>query len=337
MIEVAHLEKHYRVDGRSVRALDDINLSIAEGEVFGIIGRSGAGKSTLIRCLNLLERPDTGRVALDGVDLTTLDARALQHARRRIGMVFQHFNLLTSRTVAGNIRFPLELAGELDKAAMDARVNELIELVGLSGFGDSYPSQLSGGQKQRVGIARALASHPAVLLCDEATSALDPETTDAILALLLDINRRLKLTIVLITHEMRVIRNLCDRVAVIEGGRIVESGTVIDVFLHPRHDATRKLLAETGFYQEASQQAWRAHVAGPLLKLTFVGPATLTPVLDEVSREHRVNFNLVNGTLADIKGTPFGQLLVGVVKSDIPLADLQTVFHEKGVDCEVLP
>ncbi len=335
MIEVANLEKHYQADGRRVKALDAVSLSIAEGDIFGIIGRSGAGKSTLIRCLNLLERPEQGQVLLNGVDLTLLDSRDLQHTRRRIGMVFQHFNLLSSRSVAGNIRFPLELAGELDNAAMDARVTELLELVGLTAQRDSFPGQLSGGQKQRVGIARALANHPEVLLCDEATSALDPETTDAILALLADINRRLKLTIVLITHEMRVIRTLCDRVAVIEGGRIVESGEVIEVFLHPQHEVTRKLLAETGFYQEASQQAWRQHVQGPLLKLTFVGAPTLNPVLDEVSREHSVRFNLVNGTLADIKGTPFGQLLVSVVSSGLSLERLQQVFVDKGVHCEV--
>ena len=249
MIAIENLYKHYRVDGREVLALDDVSLKVAKGEVFGIIGRSGAGKSTLVRCLNLLERPDRGAVRLGDTELTALDSRQLQLRRQRIGMVFQHFNLLKSRTVAANVRFPLELAGGVSAAQMDARVEELLALVGLAGHRDKYPAQLSGGQKQRVGIARALANHPELLLCDEATSALDPETTDSILTLLADINRQLGLTIVLITHEMRVIRQLCDQVAVLDHGRVVEQGPVLEVFLHPRHEVTRGLLAETGLYQ----------------------------------------------------------------------------------------
>lgn len=336
VIEVSNLEKHYRVDGRDIIALSGINLSIAEGEVFGIIGRSGAGKSTLIRCLNLLEVPSKGHVKLDGVDITQLPESELQLKRQRIGMVFQHFNLLSSRTVAGNVRFPLELAGRLSKQEMDARVAELLELVGLADHAAKYPAQLSGGQKQRVGIARSLANHPTLLLCDEATSALDPETTDAILTLLADINRKLKLTIVLITHEMRVIRDLCDRVAVIDKGEIVEHGPVVEVFLHPEHEVTRGLLAETGLYQEASRQPWRKLVNLPVFKLTFVGETTLTPVLDDIAREHAIRFNLINGTLSDIKGTPFGQLVVGIVESGLPLEQLPETFARRGVRCEVL-
>ncbi|KMN82259.1 D-methionine transport system ATP-binding protein [Chromobacterium alkanivorans] len=336
MIEIENLYKHYRVDGRDVPALDNVSLRVAKGEVFGIIGRSGAGKSTLVRCLNLLERPDRGAVRLGDTDLTALDGRQLQLRRQRIGMVFQHFNLLKSRTVAANVRFPLELAGGVSAADMDARVEELLALVGLSGHRDKYPAQLSGGQKQRVGIARALANHPELLLCDEATSALDPETTDAILALLADINRQLGLTIVLITHEMRVIRQLCDQVAVLDHGRVVEQGPVLDVFLHPQHEVTRGLLAETGLYQEEARQTWQQRVGAPLIKLTFVGDPTLQPVLDVVGKEAGARFNLVSGTLSEIKGTPFGQLVAGVIESEAPLESLPELFARQGVRCEVL-
>lgn len=336
MIDVEALHKHYQVDGRPLPALHDINLSIAKGEIFGIIGRSGAGKSTLIRCLNLLERPSSGQVRIDGQDITRLDGKALQQRRQRIGMVFQHFNLLKSRTVAGNVRFPLELAGHDEAAGIDARVSELLELVGLSEQRNSYPAQLSGGQKQRVGIARALANRPDVLLSDEATSALDPETTDSILALLADINRQLGLTIVLITHDMRVIRQLCDRVAVLNQGRIVEQGRVLDVFLHPQHEVTRSLLAETGLYQEQTRQSWQQRVGVPLIKLTFVGQPALQPVLDKVGREFGLRVNLVNGTLSEIKGTPFGQLVAGVIASTTPLSHLPDIFAREGVQCEVL-
>ncbi|SCK26663.1 methionine ABC transporter ATP-binding protein [Vogesella sp. LIG4] len=336
MIEVTNLSKHYQHGGRQLAALSAVSLSIRHGEVFGIIGRSGAGKSTLIRCLNLLERPDSGSVRLGGEELTALDEPALQRRRQRIGMVFQHFNLLRSRTVAANVRFPLELAGGMNAAQMAVRVDELLALVGLQAHGDKYPQQLSGGQKQRVGIARALANQPEVLLCDEATSALDPETTDAILALLADINRQLGLTIVMITHDMRVIRQLCDSVAVLDHGRVVESGQVLEVFLHPRHEVTRSLLAETGLAQAGVHEAWRARIGLPLIRLTFVGQPALQPVLDKVGREAGLRINLLSGTLAEIKHTPFGQLLAGVVASDIDLLALPAVFAREGVECEVL-
>lgn len=336
MIEVRNLSKHFSHEGRRIAALDDVSLQVAAGEIYGIIGRSGAGKSTLIRCLNLLERPDSGTVTLGEQELTALPEAALQQRRQRIGMVFQHFNLLRSRTVAGNVRFPLELAGELSPVQMDARVDELLQLVGLSEHKDKRPSQLSGGQKQRVGIARALANHPDLLLCDEATSALDPETTDSILALLADINRQLKLTIVLITHDMRVIRQLCDHVSVMDHGKVVEKGSVLDVFLQPQHAVTRSLLAETGFGQGERVDAWRERIGVPLLKLTFVGEPTLSPVLDKVGRETGLRVNLLSGTLSEIRDTPCGQLLVGVVASDVELPALPEIFAREGVRCEVL-
>src|SRR6202161_3434861 len=230
-----------RARAAEVVALRDVNLEVPEGAIVGVIGKSGAGKSTLIRLVNGLERPTGGRVVVDGTDITALDERGLRQARRSIGMIFQHFNLLSSRTAFENIALPLEIAG-LDKAAIAKRVEPLLAMVGLSDKRDRYPAELSGGQKQRVGIARALATKPRVLLSDEATSALDPETTDQILALLKTINAELKLTILFITHEMMVVKKLADRVAVLEGGRVVEQGTTYEIFARPRHETTQRFV-----------------------------------------------------------------------------------------------
>lgn len=234
MIQFQRLHKSYTVDGRQIVALHPLDLRIGPGEVFGIIGHSGAGKSTLIRLINRLEEPTGGRLLIGDEDVTALNSTGLRALRRRVGMIFQHFNLLSSRTVAGNVAFPLELAGT-PRAEIDARVAELLARVGLEQHATKYPAQLSGGQKQRVGIARALATRPQILLCDEATSALDPQTTASVLQLLAQINRELGLTIVLITHEMEVIRRVCDRVAVLDAGKLVETGPVTEVFLHPQH------------------------------------------------------------------------------------------------------
>ena len=242
-IRLRNLTRRFVGRGAATLALDSVSLDVAPGEVFGIVGRSGAGKSTLIRCVNLLERPDSGEVEVWGRDLLALDEAGLRDARRGIGMVFQHFNLLSSRTVAGNVAFPLEVAG-LGRAEREARVREVLPLVGLDGKRDAFPAQLSGGQKQRVGIARALASRPRILLCDEATSALDPETTAEILDLVRALRDRLDLTVLLITHEMAVVKVICDQVAVMQAGRIAEQGRVFDVFTRPRHDTTRRFVAE---------------------------------------------------------------------------------------------
>ncbi|MBP8278620.1 MAG: ATP-binding cassette domain-containing protein, partial [Propionivibrio sp.] len=264
MIDIEHVSKHYIVDRTAVPAISDINLRIEQGEIFGIIGASGAGKSTLIRTLNLLERPDSGRILVDGSDITALSKVELQSYRRKAGMVFQHFNLIGAKTVADNIRFPLKLTGEYTESEMDARVSELLDLVELGEHRDKYPAQLSGGQKQRVGIARALANHPKLLLCDEATSALDPQTTQSILRLLRSINQRFGLTIVLITHEMDVIRAICDRVAVLDKGVVVEHGQVADVLLHPQHPVTRAMVRESSHHEESADLATTLGLAGPL-------------------------------------------------------------------------
>lgn len=244
MISISGLNKRYRTAHGPVDALCDIELTVDSGDIFGIIGLSGAGKSTLIRCLNRLEEPDSGSIVVAGRELIGLDRGALREARKKIGMIFQHFNLLDSRTVFDNVAFPLELAG-FPKREIGPRVDEILELVGLHGRKQSYPSQLSGGQKQRVGIARALANRPDLLLCDEATSALDPQTTASILDLLADVNRKLGVTIVLITHEMQVIRQICNKVAVLDQGRIVESGSVEQVFNAPRSSTMQLFLTHS--------------------------------------------------------------------------------------------
>ena len=241
MIELEKVTKVYGQGDKRVVALAEVSLQIQKGEIFGIIGLSGAGKSTLIRCINKLEEPQAGKIYIAGQEITKLRGKELRAARRRIGMIFQHFNLLSSRTVYRNIAFPLEVAG-VNPKEREERVNSLIELVGLTDKINSYPAELSGGQKQRVGIARALANNPEVLLCDEATSALDPETTKSILRLLQDVNRRFGLTIILITHQMEVIKEICDTVAVIDEGRIVEQGPVVELFARPRSMAARRFM-----------------------------------------------------------------------------------------------
>lgn len=242
MIELQHIDKVYHTATGDLHALKDINLSIGEGEIFGIIGLSGAGKSTLVRCINRLEEPTSGKVVVNGEEITAMNEEQLRKARQNIGMIFQHFNLLSSRTVYDNIAFPLEIQG-MDKAAIKKKVEPLLDLVGLKDRADHYPSQLSGGQKQRVGIARALASNPKVLLSDEATSALDPQTTESILTLLRDINKRLHITIVMITHQMNVVKEVCDKVAVIENGEIIEQGAMVDLFTNPQKRTTKEFVA----------------------------------------------------------------------------------------------
>ncbi|MFZ6721302.1 methionine ABC transporter ATP-binding protein [Undibacterium sp. Ji49W] len=312
MLRIEQLGKYYKANGHAVRALHNINLDIQKGQIFGIIGRSGAGKSSLLRTLNLLERPSSGKVWIEGEDITAFDRQRLHGLRQRIGMVFQHFNLLHAKTVTENIAFPLKLTGEYTSDTIQARVEELLELVGLKDQGRKYPAQLSGGQKQRVGIARALANYPQLLLCDEATSALDPETTQAILRLLLDINQKLGLTIVLITHEMQVIRTICDEVAVIDAGEIVETGAVVDVFLHPQHAVTQSLVAENQaldlsvLERKDQDQDLDRH----LLRLSYVGSSTHEPIITRIAVQTGVDIAILQGVIGRIKNTPYGQLLV---------------------------
>ena len=297
-----------------VHALDDVTLHVEKGEIFGVIGRSGSGKSTLVRMTNLLEWPTRGSITVDGVELLRLDPRALREQRRRIGMIFQHFNLLSSRTVLENVALPLELTG-MARVRVRERVLPLLDLVGLADKQNSYPAQLSGGQKQRVGIARALANQPAVLLCDEPTSALDPETTQQILRLLSEINGKLGLTIVLITHEMAVIKDICHRVAVLERGRVVEQGEVFDVFIQPQHETTRSFVAAVtgGDLPEALAarlSADRPSDGSTVLRIVFRGALATDPVISQLSRRFSLDLNLLYGRIDYIRGAPFGVVIV---------------------------
>ena len=306
-----------RDNSAQVVALDGIDLQVPEGSIVGIIGRSGAGKSTLIRLINGLERPTSGQVLVTGTDVAALDERGLRQARRSIGMIFQHFNLLSSRTAFQNIALPLEIAG-VAKAEIAGIVEPLLAMVGLSDKRDRYPAELSGGQKQRVGIARALATKPKVLLSDEATSALDPETTDQILSLLKTINAELKLTIVFITHEMSVVKKLADLVAVLDHGRIVEQGTTYEVFANPRHETTKKFV---GSIAGGSAPAWLLaklrsdHRAGDgaVLHVTFAGRGADQPVLSRLARNLGIDVNILHGQVETIAGHPFGSLFISVV------------------------
>jgi D-methionine transport system ATP-binding protein len=307
-ISLGEVSKRFAAGGTV--ALDRVSLEVRAGEVFGIVGRSGAGKSTLIRTVNLLERPDDGRVTVLGQDMLALDDAGLRAARRATGMVFQHFNLHVRRTVAENIAFPLEVAG-LSAAERRDRVAELLPLVGLEAKRDAFPAQLSGGQKQRVGIARALASRPRILLCDEATSALDPETTRDILALIRSLRDRLDLTVLLITHEMSVVKAICDRVAVMEAGRVIEQGRVFEVFTRPAQPTTRSFVAEViGHGAPASTLARlpapRAGEARRVAQVIFTGPHATRAVVSEASRDFGVDINIVSGRVDEIAGEPFG-------------------------------
>jgi D-methionine transport system ATP-binding protein len=335
VIRIEHLHKNYQAGKRDIVALQDINLEIAQGEIFGIIGRSGAGKSTLIRTLNLLERPDSGRVLIDGEDITGLGHDSLLELRQHIGMVFQHFNLLNAKTVAQNIDWPLKITGRYSREQRNRRVDELLQLVGLEAHRDQYPSQLSGGQKQRVGIARALANSPRLLLCDEATSSLDPETTQSILRLLLEINRKLGLTIVLITHEMQVIRNICDRVAVLDAGIVVERGTVVDTFLRPRHAVTRALLSESLAFDETLAPYTR-RADGKLVRLTYAGELAAQPILSQLTAATTALATIVQGTVSRIKDTPYGQLLVEFSGDEKAVSQVLERLNTSGIDHEVL-
>ncbi len=318
MIDLRGITQIYQGPQGPVEALRGIDLHITPGEVFGIIGKSGAGKSSLVRVINLLNRPSKGQVIVDGRDLTQLSEAQLREARRDIGMVFQHFNLLSSRTVFDNAALPLELAG-MGKAAIRERVNPLLELVGLAHLADRYPAQISGGQKQRVGIARALASRPKVLLSDEATSALDPETTRSILDLLRQVNRELGLTVVLITHQMQVIKQVADRVAVIEAGRIVEQGRVLDVFTRPQQAITKSLIDEIlpqelpasvlGHVRKLAGQLGAGRT-GQLLRLSYAGDSAYQPILSQLIREFGVDMSILHGQVDEIQDETFGSLAV---------------------------
>ena len=320
MIVFDQVEKSYQVGGRAIPALHPTSMTIDTGEVFGIVGHSGAGKSTLVRLINRLEPSSGGRILIDDEDINRYTPADLRAFRRKVGMIFQHFNLLSSKTVADNIAFPMKLAGIYSKKEISERVEELLARVSLSDHANKYPTQLSGGQKQRVGIARALACRPTILLCDEATSALDPQTTQSVLKLLADINKELGLTIVLITHEMDVVRRVCDRVAVMDAGEVVEMGPVSEVFLHPQHPTTRDFVFESENVDRDELQEDLQKAKGRILRLTFKGESTYKPLLGSVARESGVDFSILSGRIDHIKDTPYGQLTLSLVGGDLNIA-----------------
>ena len=302
LIQIRDLSKIYSTPEGEVVALDHVDLNVHKGEIYGVIGMSGAGKSTLIRCINRLDTPNSGSILYHGQDILTMSKADLLKLRRKVSMIFQQFNLLMQRTVGENVRYPLEIAGVARRKA-DARVIELLKIVGLEDRVNAYPAQLSGGQRQRVAIARALASDPEVLLSDEATSALDPMTTQAILSLLQDINRRLGITVILITHEMAVIRQICDRVTILDGGRIAEEGTVDEVFMHTKSEAGRRLFG-------AAPQDPQDEPTGPALRLVFDGSSVDRPVIATLVKEHGIMVNILSADMKQIGGKTYGQMLI---------------------------
>lgn len=343
MIKLDHITQTYKTpEGREFKALDDVSIEIRPGEIFGIIGRSGAGKSTLVRCINLLNRPSEGTVTVDGKNLTELSEDELRESRRSIGMIFQHFNLLSSRTVYDNVALPLELIGT-PKDAIREKVEPLLKLVGLTEHAHKYPSQLSGGQKQRVGIARALTNDPKVLLSDEATSALDPETTVATLALLKRINKELGLTIVMITHEMQVVKQICERVVVMNYGKIVEQGNVVDIFMSPQHETTKALIGNVmardmpASILDRFRKARESHSnsdAVYLLRLAFSGSEVTRPVISECSRRYNIDFNILRGTVDDVQGQTLGSLTVLIEAESTVFIEAVNFLRENGVVVE---
>jgi D-methionine transport system ATP-binding protein len=328
MIRIANLSKIYKKGRNKVVALENINLTIDKGDIFGIIGLSGAGKSSLIRCINRIEEPTEGDIWINGINIVTLKSKALRNARKKMGMIFQNFNLLTSKTVFENIAFPLRLVKTPDKVIKE-KVNSLLELVELSDKANSYPSQLSGGQKQRVGIARALANNPDVLLCDEATSALDPKTTQQILMLLKNINHTMGLTIVVITHEMEVIKEICNRVAILERGHIVEQGNTIDIFSKPGNDITKHFVDQV-------QSLPAKLLKGKILNLSFTGGSASRPIISYLTKKFDVEVNIVSGKIEFIQEQPIGKLTVELAVDNHKLLDIISYFEENHVKVEVL-
>ena len=341
MIQLEHISKSFVTASGTVHAVQDVNLQIGEGEIFGIIGFSGAGKSTLVRCINLRERPTEGRVIVDGEDLTAMDLKKLREVRKKIGMIFQHFNLMRSRTVFQNIAFPLKKSG-LSKAEKEKKIESLLELVGLSDKKDAYPSQLSGGQKQRVAIARALANDPKVLLCDEATSALDPQTTQSILKLLKQVNETLGITIVLITHEMAVVKDICDRVAIMEQGRVVEEGDTVSVFSHPKEAMTKDFIdtaSNLGKIHDLIAEGHSLTEIQPgeqMVLLTYSGSNAGQPLISALAEKFSVSANIIYGNIDYLKGKPLGKLVVTLSGEKEAMDQAIDYIRSLGVEMEVM-
>ena len=339
MIELKDITKIFHTPKGDIEACVNVNLTIQDGEIFGVIGYSGAGKSTLVRIINQLETQSSGEVFIDGEDISKLSPAMLRQKRMKIGMIFQHFNLLWSRTIQENIELPLEIAG-IDKVTRRQKAKELLELVGLQGREHAYPSELSGGQKQRVGIARALANDPSILLCDEATSALDPDTTEQILDLLKKINQQLGITIVMITHQMEVVQKICHRIAVMSSGRVVEEGHVKDIFEHPHHEITKRFVRDLSSQidnEETNDMLKTIYPNGMLLRLTFDEDISRDPIVSRVMKTSKADISIVSGNLTNTIDSSFGVLIVNVFNGE--QADYQqviNVFEDYRVIVEVI-
>ncbi len=340
MIKIQNLSKSYKVGKQTFEAVADINLDIKQGEIFGVIGQSGAGKSTLIKCVNLLSPPSSGDVIIAGQSTANLTEKQLRPLRQNMGKIFQHFNLLRSRTAAENIALPLEIIGT-PKNAIRLKVAELLSLVNLSEHKDKYPSQLSGGQKQRVAIARALASEPKIILSDEATSALDPSSTEDILNLLKNINQKLGITIFLITHEMDVVKSICHNVAVMHDGRVVEQGSVVNLFTEPKHETTKQLVKKTAMLEvphhiKSMLQKYAQPGASRILRLAYKGEKASQPIISYLIQQYRVIINILQGYIETIQNQPVGVMIVEIRGDEENLDNSIEFFERNGVHVEIL-
>ncbi|MCD8323264.1 MAG: methionine ABC transporter ATP-binding protein [Oscillospiraceae bacterium] len=341
MIVLEHIVKDFWTGEKQVHAVQDVSLTIEQGEIFGIIGFSGAGKSTLVRCINLLERPTSGKVTVDGRDMTALSPKELRQARKGIGMIFQHFNLMPSRTVADNVAYPLRGSG-LTKAQMREKVSRLLALVDIEDKASAYPRQLSGGQRQRVAIARALANDPKVLLCDEATSALDPQTTKEVLHLIRKLNEELGITVVIITHEMAVIKEICHRVAVMEQGRLIESGDVFSIFANPKEELTRSFIQTTSNLQKINEliaekaQIAELHPGQLIVRLSYIQRNTSEPLISTASRKYNVDFNIIFADVEIIQNAPIGGTVAILSGQRENITAAVEYLIEKDVEVEVI-
>ena len=341
MIEFTHVSKDFGSGEKMVRAVRDVSLAIQDGEIFGIIGFSGAGKSTLVRCINLLERPTNGTVVVDGKEMTALSPKELRLARRKIGMIFQHFNLMPSRTVFGNVAYPLQGQG-LSKQAIQNKVRKLLKLVDIADKETAYPSQLSGGQKQRVAIARALANDPKVLLCDEATSALDPQTTKAILTLLKDLNQKLNLTIVMITHEMAVVKEICDHVAIMEHGQVVEQGEVFSLFADPKQPITQNFIRTTSNLQKIEEliaeesPVVQLQPGEVIVRLSYIQKNVSEPLISTLSQRFQISLNIIFADIEIVQDAPIGGTVAILSGEREQITKAMEYLIEKNVGVEVL-
>ena len=333
MITIRNLTKEYKTKKGIVNGVDNVTLTVEEGEIFGIVGYSGAGKSSLLRCINLLERPTGGSITVDGVDLTSLSSKGLRLARLKIGMIFQHFYLISQKTVFENIVFSLK-AAKLPKEKIKHRVEELLKMVGLSDKRDVYPSQLSGGQKQRVAIARALANNPKILLCDEATSALDPTTTKSILNLLKTINKELNVTIVLITHEMNVVKEICNRMAIMQDGKVIEEGSVYDVFAKPQTELTKEFISSVVSFEIPDEIFQKCE--GPIVKVTFRGTVAGEGIISDTLQQFQVKGNFLHGSIEYIQELPLGIFIMELRGQKDEIEKAIAYIEKREAEVEVL-